>query len=85
MAGHNLPAVSWLMTKRYDRQPDGSGTWAVIDLFTGIPAVFEGVSQAGLSLQEALDLTDFMNELDAARRAKGQSKGGGKHGGNGDH
>ena len=73
------------MARRYGIRPDGGGAWAVIDRFTGIPAVFEGLPQVGLSLEEAFDLMKFMNELDTIRRAKGLPEGGNSHGGGDGH
>lgn len=48
----------------------GAAAWGVFDTTTGLPAVVKGVPQIGLSLDDADDLTDLLNRLDAeAQRA----------------
>jgi hypothetical protein len=43
----------------------GSEAWVVLDTTTGMPALAKGVAQIGLSLEDADDLTDLLNRLDA--------------------
>ena len=43
----------------------GADAWIVLDTTTGFPAVVKGIPQIGLSLDDADDLTDLLNRLDA--------------------
>ena len=43
----------------------GADAWVVLDTTTGLPAVVKGVPQIGLCLDDADDLTDLLNRLDA--------------------
>jgi len=50
------------MTARYDIKSDSNG-WTVYDTTTGLPAAVNGVTQIGLSLEDADDLADLLNRL----------------------
>jgi hypothetical protein len=43
----------------------GDEAWGVFDTTTGLPALVKGVPQIGLPLDDADDLTDLLNRLDA--------------------
>lgn len=61
------------MTQRYTMvQSEETGLWAIVDVFTGLPVVIDGVPIAGLDIQEADDALDLINSMDIkARRDKG--------------
>jgi hypothetical protein len=51
---------------RYEmKKVTGVDAWVVFDTTTDLPAVVKGVPQIGLSLDDADDLTDLLNRLDA--------------------
>ena len=50
------------MAARYDIKPDDSG-WTVYDTATSQAAAVNGVTQSGLSLEDADDLADLLNRL----------------------
>lgn len=53
-------------------QSEETGLWAIVDVFTGLPVVIDGVPIAGLDIQEADDALDLINSMDIkARRDKG--------------
>jgi hypothetical protein len=54
------------MAARYDIQTDRNG-WTVYDTTTGLPAEVNGILQIDLSVEEAADLADFLNRLQAER------------------
>jgi hypothetical protein len=58
------------MAARYDIKPEGD-SWSVYDTTTGLPAEVNDVVQVGLSLEDADDLADLLNRLDAEQSAKG--------------
>ena len=52
------------------KTPDGK--WDVIDVFTGLPVVEQGVTMSDMPFEEADDLVDLLNYRDITRRtAKG--------------
>ncbi|MGX5719885.1 hypothetical protein [Shinella zoogloeoides] len=53
---------------RYDMREDGTGMWAVYDIFTGLTAEVNGVPQDGLDIEIADDLVDLLNAEYIARR-----------------
>jgi hypothetical protein len=57
------------MAARYDIKPEGD-SWTVYDTTTGLPAEVNDVIQVGLSLEDADDLADLLNRLDAEQSAK---------------
>jgi hypothetical protein len=57
------------MAARYDIKPDGD-SWTVYDTTTGLPAEVNDVVQADLSLEDADDLADLLNRLDAEQSTK---------------
>lgn len=60
------------ITKRYNMQRAHSGVWSIIDMFTGQPAILDGVLLVGLKLLEADDILYELNNLDLShRKAKG--------------
>ena len=51
---------------RYEMEKvTGADAWVVVDTTTGLPAIVEGAPQIGLALDQADDLTDLLNRLDA--------------------
>ena len=46
------------------------GEWEVIDRFTGLPVVEQGVTMTGMPLEEADDLVDLLNYRDITRRKR---------------
>jgi len=57
------------MAARYDIKPEGD-SWTVYDTTTGLPAEVNDVVQVGLSLEDADDLADLLNRLQAEQSAK---------------
>jgi len=57
------------MAARYDIKPEGD-SWTVYDITTGLPTEVNDVVQIGLSLEDADDLADLLNRLDAEKSAK---------------
>lgn len=53
---------------RYAMREDGTGMWAVYDIFTGLTAEVNGVPQDGLDIETADDLVDLLNAEYIARR-----------------
>ncbi|MGQ3214815.1 MAG: hypothetical protein ACT6U0_06335 [Shinella sp.] len=53
---------------RFDMREDGTGLWAVYDIFTGLTAEVNGVPQDGLDIEVADDLVDLLNAEYIARR-----------------
>lgn len=53
---------------RYDVRADGTGMWAVYDIFTGLTAEVNGMPQDGLDIEEADDLVVLLNAEYIARR-----------------
>lgn len=53
---------------RFDMREDGTGMWAVYDIFTGLTAEVNGVPQDGLDIETADDLVDLLNAEYIARR-----------------
>ena len=53
---------------RYDMREDGTGMWAVYDIFTGMTTEVNGVPQDGLDIETADDLVDLLNAEYIARR-----------------
>jgi len=47
---------------------DGTGLWAVYDIFTGLTAEVNGLPQDGLDIGHADDLVDLLNHEYIARR-----------------
>jgi hypothetical protein len=54
--------------KRYDMREDGTGEWAVYDIFTGLTAEVNGVPQDGQSEIVARFMVKELNEVYIARR-----------------
>ena len=53
---------------RFNMREDGTGMWAVYDIFTGMTAEVNGVPQDGLDIEQADDLVDLLNAEYIARR-----------------
>ncbi|WLR98649.1 hypothetical protein [Shinella sumterensis] len=53
---------------RFAMREDGTGWWAVYDIFTGMTAEVNGVPQDGLDIGQADDLVDLLNAEYIARR-----------------
>jgi hypothetical protein len=58
------------MGQRYDMQTTPNGDWEVIDRFTGLPVVEQGVTMTDMPLEEADDLVDLLNYRDITRRKR---------------
>jgi hypothetical protein len=58
------------MGQRYDMQRTPNGEWEVIDRFTGLPVVEQGVTMTNMPLEEADDLVDLLNFRDITRRKR---------------
>ncbi len=52
---------------RYDTLEMYDGVWAVIDVMTGVAAEVNGVKQIGLGEEQADDLADLLNYLQAQK------------------
>jgi hypothetical protein len=57
-----------MTTSRYTLRHDPDGTCAVIDVFTGWPAVSHGVLLIAMKPDDADDMVDLLNSLDVSRR-----------------
>ncbi|MEI9431783.1 hypothetical protein [Mesorhizobium sp. Cs1299R1N3] len=56
-------------TRRYGLRNEIGGTWAVFDVFTGLPAEIEGHSYVDLIDRDyATEIVDLLNSDDFARR-----------------
>ncbi|GLU26640.1 MULTISPECIES: hypothetical protein [Brucella/Ochrobactrum group] len=53
---------------RYDMKQMPDGTWAVIDIFTGLVVMVNETYITNLDIQEADDMVDLLNGLYVARR-----------------
>ncbi|EYR80209.1 MULTISPECIES: hypothetical protein [unclassified Shinella] len=53
---------------RYAIRKDGTGLWAVYDIFTGMTAEVNGEPQDGLGVEQADSLVDLLNAEYIARR-----------------
>ncbi|GAA4180433.1 hypothetical protein [Shinella granuli] len=53
---------------RYAMREDGTGMWAVYDIFTGLTAEVNSIPQDGLDIEQADDLVDLLNAEYIARR-----------------
>jgi len=60
------------MNARYDFCPDVEGTWAVLDMQTGDPAVIAGIELVRMQLERAERAAGLLNERAARRRSRGQ-------------
>ena len=58
------------MGQRYELQKTLDGEWEVIDRFTGLPVVEQGVTMTDMPLEEADDLVDLLNYRDITRRKR---------------
>ncbi|TIL29500.1 hypothetical protein [Mesorhizobium sp.] len=58
------------MGRRYDMQKTPNGEWEVIDRFTGLPVVEQGVTMTNMPLEEADDLVELLNYRDITRRKR---------------
>lgn len=47
-------------SRRYDVEPDSEG-WTVLDVFTGLPVVVNGVPQVGMAFWDAEDLSELLD------------------------
>lgn len=57
---------------RVEASAEDSGMWAIIDVFTGEPAVFMGLRLDYLEAAEAHEAVDLMNLRDLQRRGIGK-------------
>ncbi|MER9953035.1 hypothetical protein [Mesorhizobium sp. M0047] len=53
-----------MVSLRYDARQESNETWTVFDLFTGLPAVFDGYPAIDLDMEYADDLVDILNAID---------------------
>ena len=58
-----------MQKNRYDMRQDSLGSWTVYDIFTGLPAEVNEISQIDLDMEQADDLVDLLNYLYIKRRA----------------
>lgn len=58
------------MIPRYDFCPDIDGTWAVLDLISGDPAVVAGVEMVRMRLERAERVTELLNVRAARKKPK---------------
>ncbi|TPJ35400.1 hypothetical protein FJ492_23250 [Mesorhizobium sp. B2-5-4] len=62
------------MADRYALRMDLPQSWAIIDVFTGQPAVVRQRVMVGMSPQDANALVDQMNIRDVKRRERAERK-----------
>ncbi|MDB5523894.1 MAG: hypothetical protein JWM58_1657 [Rhizobium sp.] len=53
---------------RYEMRQEPDGTWTVYDIFTGLPAVVNDIPITMLTIEEADDAVDLLNNLYIDRR-----------------
>jgi hypothetical protein len=63
------------MANRYTLRMDLPQSWAIVDVFTGQPAVIRQKVMVGMSPREAEDLVVQMNVGDVRRRERAERKG----------
>lgn len=56
------------MTQRYDIRKEDDGKWTVFDIFTGFPAVIDGLEAKDFEAEQADDLLEMLNTADIKRR-----------------
>ena len=49
---------------RYCPQKRADSQWSVIDTFSGLPAASDGHDLVGLEFNDAMDISDMLNEAD---------------------
>ncbi|WP_247875323.1 hypothetical protein [Ochrobactrum sp. Marseille-Q0166] len=64
----NNPWSAAMAETRYDMKQMPDGTWAVIDIFTGLVVMVNETYITNLDIQEADDMVDLLNGLYVARR-----------------
>ncbi|ESY64369.1 hypothetical protein NKH57_28065 [Mesorhizobium sp. M1050] len=57
-----------MVSLRYDLRKEADESWMVFDVFTGLPAVYEGHQAVDLDMEYADDLVVFLNAVDRKRR-----------------
>lgn len=60
------------MGPRYSLHRADDGTWSVVDIFTDFPAQVGDRIMIRMDMDDADDMVDLLNRLDALRRARGQ-------------
>lgn len=63
------------MANRYTLRMDLPQSWAIVDVFTGQPAVIRQKVMVGMSPREAEDMLVQMNVGDVRRRERAERKG----------
>ncbi|AID31540.1 hypothetical protein BFX40_28055 [Mesorhizobium sp. SEMIA 3007] len=63
------------MANRYALRMDLPQSWAIVDVFTGQPAVIRQKVMVGMSPREAEDMVVQMNVGDIRRRERAERKG----------
>ncbi|BAB49416.1 MULTISPECIES: hypothetical protein [Mesorhizobium] len=63
------------MANRYTLRMDLPQSWAIVDVFTGQPAVIRQKVMVGMSPREAEDMVLQMNVGDIRRRERAERKG----------
>ena len=58
------------MGQRYEMQKTRDGEWDVVDVFTGLLVVEQGVTMSDMPHEEADDLVDLLNYRDITRRKR---------------
>ncbi len=61
------------MAGRYAPREEHPGMWTVYDVFTGQPAMVDDRIMVGMDIQDADEMADLLNLLDAQRRAEGKT------------
>lgn len=57
-----------MLTRRYDVRQEPDESWTVFDVFTGLPAVYEGYQAVDLDMEYADDLVELLNAVDLKQR-----------------
>ncbi|AZO24996.1 MULTISPECIES: hypothetical protein [unclassified Mesorhizobium] len=57
-----------MVAERYDIESDPDGTFSVIDVMTGLPYEICGLLLESMPFWLALDLADFLNDMDRQRK-----------------
>ncbi|MDX8433661.1 hypothetical protein EN858_11100 [Mesorhizobium sp. M4B.F.Ca.ET.215.01.1.1] len=56
------------MPQRYGIEETPEGTWDIVDVFTGLPVVEDGVPLIDMPIEEADDLVGLLNRRDREQR-----------------
>jgi hypothetical protein len=56
------------VSHRFDAREESDGTWTVFDIFTKLPAEYDGILFTGLTIDEADDAVDLLGYTDISAK-----------------